>query len=70
MAFPSYKETDRFSDLIEIDKEIWVLQKSLFDLRLKKMTAGTSTKPHLFIQVKRRISQLQFKKSLLKKLQK
>ena len=45
-----------------------MLQKSLFDLRIKKSTSQT-VKPHLFIHAKRRIAQLKFKKSSLLKLE-
>jgi large subunit ribosomal protein L29 len=66
MSFPKYKEVNSFENILDIDKEIFLLQKNLFDLRLKKSTSQ-SIKPHLFKHTKRRIAQLNFKKSSLSK---
>jgi large subunit ribosomal protein L29 len=66
MSFPKYKEVNSFDNILDIDKEIFLLQKNLFDLRLKKSTSQ-SVKPHLFKHTKRRIAQLNFKKSSLSK---
>jgi large subunit ribosomal protein L29 len=66
MSFPKYKELSSFDNILDIDKEIFLLQKNLFDLRLKKSTSQ-SVKPHLFKHTKRRIAQLNFKKSTLSK---
>jgi large subunit ribosomal protein L29 len=66
MSFPKYQEVDAFNNIVDIDKEIFLLQKNLFDLRLKKSTSQ-SVKPHLFKHTKRRIAQLKFKKSSLLK---
>lgn len=66
MSFPKYKEVSSFDNILDIDKEIFLLQKNLFDLRLKKSTSQ-SVKPHLFKHTKRRIAQLNFKKSSLSK---
>jgi large subunit ribosomal protein L29 len=66
MSFPKYKEVSSFDNILDIDKEIFLLQKNLFDLRLKKSTSQ-SIKPHLFKHTKRRIAQLNFKKSSLSK---
>jgi large subunit ribosomal protein L29 len=66
MSFPKYKEVNSFDNILDIDKEIFLLQKNLFDLRLKKSTSQ-SIKPHLFKHTKRRIAQLNFKKSSLSK---
>jgi large subunit ribosomal protein L29 len=66
MSFPKYQEVNSFTNIIDIDKEIFLLQKNLFDLRLKKSTSQ-SVKPHLFKHAKRRIAQLKFKKSSLVK---
>ena len=49
-----------------IDKEIFMLQKNLFDLKMKKSTSQT-IKPHLFAHAKRRLVHLKFKKSFLLK---
>jgi large subunit ribosomal protein L29 len=66
MSFPKYKQVKSFDNILDIDKEIFLLQKNLFDLRLKKSTSQ-SIKPHLFKHTKRRIAQLNFKKSCLSK---
>jgi len=66
MSFPKYSELSILTNIAEIEKEIFVLQKSLFDLRMKKLTSQT-VKPHLFLHAKRRIAQLEFKKSILPK---
>ena len=66
MSLPKYKDVLSLTSLVEIEKEIFMLQKSLFDLRIKKSTSQT-VKPHLFIHAKRRIAQLKFKKSSLLK---
>ena len=64
MTLPAYKEIQSLVDIAEIEKEIFLLQRTLFKFRL-----GTATKrevsPHLFVHVKRRIAQLNFKKSLI-----
>jgi ribosomal protein L29 len=65
MSFPKYKEVSSFDNILDIDKEIFYA-KNLFDLRLKKSTSQ-SIKPHLFKHTKRRIAQLNFKKSSLSK---
>jgi len=66
MTLPKYKETNLLIAIDDIDKEIFLLQKNLFELKLKKLT-NQSKKSHLFTHTKRRIAQLKFKKfSLLK----
>ena len=66
MALPKYKELDNLTTLVDIEKEIFLFTKNLFDLRMKKST-NQSIKPHLFVHTKRRLAQLKFKKlSLLK----
>jgi ribosomal protein L29 len=66
MALPKYKELDNLTTLVDIEKEIFLFTKNLFDLRMKRST-NQSVKPHLFIHTKRRLAQLKFKKlSLLK----
>lgn len=69
MTFPKYKEIDSLTTIVDIDNEIFVLQKNLFDFRLKKSTSQT-IKPHLFKHTKHRLAQLKFKKSTLLKLEK
>jgi large subunit ribosomal protein L29 len=64
MTLPKYKDLNNLVTISDIDKEIFLLQKNLFDLRIKRSTNQTN-KPHLFIHTKRRIAQLKYKKSLL-----
>ena len=66
MSLPKYKEIDKLTTVVEIDQEIFILQKSLFDLRIKKSTSQT-VKTHLFTHAKRRIAHLKFKKAILLK---
>ena len=61
MTLPNYKELDKLTTLIEIEKEIFLFTKNLFDLRMKKST-NQSIKPHLFVHTKRRLAQLKYKK--------
>jgi ribosomal protein L29 len=68
MSLPKYKELENLKTVVDIDQEIFILQKNLFDLRIKRSTSQT-VKPHLFAHAKRRIAQLKFKKSLLLKVQ-
>jgi large subunit ribosomal protein L29 len=67
MTLPKYKDLNNLVNISDIDKEIFLLQKNLFDLRIKRSTNQTN-KPHLFTHTKRRIAQLKYKKSLLTKL--
>lgn len=66
MSLPKYKDLTNVTTIVDIDKEIFILQKDLFDLRIKKST-NQSIKPHLFAHAKRRLVHLKFKKSLLLK---
>jgi ribosomal protein L29 len=66
MSLPKYKELKSLNTIEEIQQEIFLLEKNLFDLRMKR-AAQQQIKPHFFIHYKRRISQLNFKKrSLIK----
>ncbi len=56
MSFPKYKELKDLTTISAIEKEIFLLQKNLFDLRMKKSTVNT-IKPHLFKHGKRRLAQ-------------
>ena len=67
MSFPKNKELDSLTNIVDIEKEIFLLQKSLFDLKLKRSTSQ-AIKPHLFKHAKRRLAQLQFKKFSLVKV--
>ena len=64
MSLPKYKDLTNLSTIIDIDQEIFLIQKNLFDLRIKKAT-NQSIKVHLFKHAKRRIAQLKFKKGIL-----
>ena len=64
MSLPKYKDLENLTTIPDIDKEIFMLQKNLFDLRIKKSTSQ-AIKPHLFAHAKRRLVHLKFKKSLL-----
>jgi large subunit ribosomal protein L29 len=64
MSLPKYKELNLISTKVEIDKEILILEKNLFELKIKRATSQ-SIKPHLFVHAKRRLAQLKFKKSCL-----
>lgn len=67
MSLPKYKDLNDLNSLEEIEKEIFLLTKNFFDLRLKKST-NQAIKPHLFVHTKRRIAQLNFKKGCLEKI--
>jgi large subunit ribosomal protein L29 len=66
MALPKYKDLNSIISESDIEQEIFILRKSLFDLRIKRST-NQATKPHLFKHAKRRIAQLKFKQSLVSK---
>ena len=68
MSLPKYKELDKLNTIVDIDQEIFIQQKNLFDLRLKRSTSQ-GVKPHLFVHPKRRIAQLKFRKSIMLKSQ-
>jgi large subunit ribosomal protein L29 len=64
MSLPKYSDLDKLTTIVDIDQEIFLIQKNLFDLRIKKAT-NQSIKVHLFKHAKRRIAQLNFKKIIL-----
>ena len=66
MSLPKYNDLKDIKTLEEINQEIFILQKNLFDLRLKRSTSQAN-KPHLFKHSKRRLAQLKFKSSMLLK---
>jgi len=69
MSLPQYRDLKDLTDIESIDQEIFINQKNLFDLRIKKAT-NQSIKLHLFKHTKRRLAQLLFKKSCLLKQKK
>jgi len=64
MSLPKYSDLNNLTTITDIDQEIFLIQKNLFDLRIKKAT-NQSIKVHLFKHAKRRIAQLKFKKGIL-----
>jgi ribosomal protein L29 len=66
MSLPKYKDLKDLITISQIEDEIFLLTKNLFDLRIKKSTSQ-KIKPHLFIHTKRRIAQLNFKRTTLLK---
>lgn len=64
MSLPKYNDLNNLTTIIDIDQEIFIIQKNLFDLRIKK-TTNQSIKVHLFKHARRRIAQLKFKKVIL-----
>ena len=64
MSLPKYIDLLKLDNVADIEQEIFILQKNLFDLRVKRSTSQT-VKPHLFKHTKRRIAQLKLKKSKL-----
>lgn len=66
MSLPRYTSLDSLKTVDEIDKEIFCVEKKLFDLRIKRaVTQGM--KPHLYRQAKRQLAQLKFKRTFLLK---
>jgi ribosomal protein L29 len=66
MSLPKYSELKDLTTSIDIDQEILILQKKIFDFKMQK-SKTQAVKPHLYVHAKRRISQLKFKKSFLLK---
>lgn len=66
MSLSRYKDIEALKTNDEIEEEIFLLQKNLFDLKLKRAT-NQGVKPHLFKQTKGRIAQLKYKQSCLLK---
>mgnify|MGYP003705878633 CR=1 FL=1 len=66
MSFSKYKELKLILSLEDLDQEIFILQKELFDLRFKRAT-NQSISPHLFKHAKCKLAQLKFKRSILLK---
>jgi ribosomal protein L29 len=66
MTLPKYKEIDFLSTISDIDQELFIQQKNLLDLKIKKAT-NKKINCHLFTHTKRKIAQLKFKKSVILK---
>lgn len=66
MTFSKYTELENLRTTEEIEEEIFLLQKNLFDLKLKRST-NQKVKPHLFKQIRHRLAQLKYKYSLVLK---
>lgn len=69
MSLPKYTDLKEIKTITDIDQEIFLLQKKLFELRIRKKTVQ-AIKPHLFKHAKRRLAQLKFKKFFLTIIQK
>ena len=65
MNLPIYKTITGTLD--EIEQEIYTLQKNLLELKIQKLTKQ-NIKTHLFIHIRRRLSQLEFKKHQIKNI--
>ena len=57
MSFSKYKELKLILSLEDLDQEIFILQKELFDLRFKKSTRQ-SFKSHEIKHLKHKLAQL------------
>ncbi len=65
---PKFRELDNFLTISDIDEEIFLQEKKIFNLKMnKKIKKDEQFKSHLFVHIKRRIAQLQFKKSTILK---
>ncbi len=64
MKLSKFKDLDIITTLEDLDEELFLQEKALFDLAMRKKLKQ-SIKPHFFVQAKRRISQLKLKKSHL-----
>jgi len=62
MSLPNYQEITKLTPE-EKTKELFTLQKFLFELRMKKGT-NQKFKLHLFQHTKRRIAQLKFSQTI------
>lgn len=69
MGFPKYADLSNFSTLSDIEDELFLQQKNLFELKVKKTIENKNKQNHLYVYFKRRIAHLQFKKSLFLKTQ-
>lgn len=78
--FPKFKEVSQLNSLRQIDEEIYLAQKTLFELKIHLVNSrerakkkindpsfGFDKKPHYFIFLKRRLAHLKYQQSLLLK---
>jgi large subunit ribosomal protein L29 len=68
MTFPKYSELNELNTIVKIDEEILLLQKKVFNLKMKR-SGNQVIKSHIFKHTKHRIAQLNFKKGSLLKSQ-
>lgn len=68
---PKFKDLASFTTIDAIDSEIFDFQKRLFELKISFKTKNksgnwvNSSKPHLFIFLKRKLAHLKYKRSIL-----
>ena len=83
-AFPNFKDVSNLSSIDFINDELFLLHKFLFELKVKSfakvqkndevkkiggLVFGSQKKSHYFTFLKRRIAQLNYRKSILLKQQ-
>lgn len=66
MTLPKYNDLNFLSTISDIDQEIFIQQKNLLDLKIKKAT-NKKINCHLIVHTKRKIAQLKFKKTQILK---
>jgi ribosomal protein L29 len=66
MSISKYKDLEYLNSLDDIDEELLATQKKLFELKLK-ISVKEESKFHLVKSIRRRIAQLKYKHSLIKK---
>jgi len=64
MSLSKYKDLSQLSTFSEVQDEIFVVQKKIFDLKIKK-GKKKNIQSHLFKHLKRRIAQLKYKQFCL-----
>jgi hypothetical protein len=70
---PKFKDLASFTTIDAIDSEIFSFQKRLFELKISFKTKTKNknanlvnySKPHLFIFIKRKLTHLKYKRSIL-----
>lgn len=69
MPFPKYKDLNTLNTLKDIDEQVEMIQKELFNLRMK-LTGMNLPSPHQFVHLKRQIRQLKTKRQSVVKFSK